>query len=134
MVMVAYLGKRTKNHSIAYMKRVNNPVCKYASVMLFWNVTGLEHTDNGFGVSDTQGPIILTCVIDPHHFLLLLWSLQVFKISELLSQMLGPASFMTVIETQVPRKAEGILSEIIFYLPVFAGHYTARSNAQAFVN
>lgn len=73
-------------------------------------------------------------VRDPHHFLLLLWSLQVFKISELLSQMLGPASFMTVIETQVPRKAEGILSEIIFYLPVFAGHYTARSNAQAFVN
>lgn len=48
--------------------------------------------------------------------------------------MLGTASFMAVIETQVPRKAEGILSEIIFYLPVFAGHYTARSNAQAFVN
>ena len=38
------------------MKSANNLVCKYASIMLFLNVTGLEHTDQWFWGFRHTGP------------------------------------------------------------------------------
>ena len=57
------------------MKSVNNTVCKYASIMLFLNVPGPEHTNlrpRGFGCTGSRHPCL--AVLSPTVISFALWS------------------------------------------------------------